>query len=155
MDGNKTGLPTFLTSNPGLNSGLMMAHVTAAALVAEARSLAFPASTDSIPTNCDREDHVSMGPGAGFKAVEIVNKIRYVLAVELVSAAQALSLSGNHVGRPKLMWAVNAIRKIVPELTEDRPIGPDIEAVAQLVSGGFPYPAVEEFVGPISIPLSD
>ncbi len=136
MDGAATGLPTFLTDDPGLKSGLMMAHVTAAALTAEAKSLAFPATVDTIPTNCDREDHVSMGPGAGFKALEIVWRVRRVLAIELIAAAQALNLTGLHEGRPWIATALAALRETVPVLTEDRVLGRDIENLALRLEGG-------------------
>src|SRR5262249_47490046 len=79
MRPKNSGLPPFLMEKGGLNSGLMMVKVTAAALVAECQSLCFPASVNSIPTNNDQEDHVSMGPGAGLKALEIAKHARYVL----------------------------------------------------------------------------
>lgn len=137
MDGAATGLPTFLTESPGLQSGLMMAHVTAAALASEAKTLAFPATVDSIPTNCDREDHVSMGPAAGFKALEVVWRVRHVLAIECIAAAQALTMTGRHVGRRGVTAAYRAIRSIVPELSDDRPVGPDIERLSSALHDGL------------------
>jgi histidine ammonia-lyase len=89
-----SGLPPFLTENSGLNSGFMIAQVTAAALVAESRILCHPACVDSIPTSAGREDHVSMGMGAALKARQVVEHVRSVLAIELLSAAQALDLRG-------------------------------------------------------------
>src|SRR5690606_21774640 len=89
-----SGLPPFLTPNSGLNSGFMIAHVTAAALVAECRVLAHPACVDSIPTSAGREDHVSMGMGAALKARQVVDHVANVLAIELLAAAQALDLAG-------------------------------------------------------------
>jgi len=137
MDGASTGLPTFLTDGPGLKSGLMMAHVTAAALASEAKTLAFPATVDSIPTNCDREDHVSMGPAAGFKALEIVWRIRHVLAIECIAAAQALTMTGLHVGRHRVAAVHRAIRAVVSELTDDRSVGPDIERLSNALGDGL------------------
>src|SRR5690606_42048513 len=90
MRTEKSGLPTFLIENGGLNSGFMMVQVTAAALVSECKTLCFPASVDSIPTNRDKEDHVSLGPAAGYKGLEIAKHSRYVMAIELLIAAQAL-----------------------------------------------------------------
>ncbi|MGE0754899.1 MAG: histidine ammonia-lyase [Alphaproteobacteria bacterium] len=132
MNHEKSGLPTFLIEKGGLNSGFMMVQVTAAALVAECRSLCMPASVDSIPTNNDQEDHVSMGPGAGLKALEIVKHAHYVLAIELLVAAQALDMVGLKTSA-KLEKVKAEIRKVATYLAEDRFLNPDIEAVHGLV----------------------
>lgn len=136
MRTEKSGLPTFLVENGGLNSGFMMVQVTAAALVAECRSLCFPASVDSIPTNNDQEDHVSMGPGAGLKALEIAKHVRYVLAIELLIAAQGLDMLKPLKTSPRLEKVKSQIRKAAAYLKEDRFLAPDIEAVHGLVKGG-------------------
>ncbi len=136
MRTEKSGLPTFLIENGGLNSGFMMVQVTAAALASECKSLSFPASVDSIPTNNDQEDHVSMGPGAGLKALEIAKRVRYVLAIELLVAAQALDMLKPLKTSAKLEKVKAAIRKRVSYMKEDRIISPDIEAVHGLVRSG-------------------
>jgi histidine ammonia-lyase len=137
MRTEKSGLPTFLIENGGLNSGFMMVQVTAAALVSECKSLCFPASVDSIPTNNDQEDHVSMGPGAGLKALEIAKHARYVLAIELLIAAQGLDMLRPLKTSPRLEKVKAAIRARVKYMKEDRFISPDIEAVHELVRGNF------------------
>jgi histidine ammonia-lyase len=133
MNGDRTGLPHFLTANGGLNSGLMMTQTTAAALVSECKSLSFPASVDSIPTNGDQEDHVSMGPIAGLKALRIVDNIRFVLAIELLAAAQALDLRGLDTAPPRLVAIHRRIRQDVPFLCRDRVLSEDIEALATII----------------------
>lgn len=140
MNKDKSGLPTFLIEKGGLNSGFMMVQVTAAALVAECRSLCFPASVDSIPTNNDQEDHVSMGPGAGLKALTIATHVHYVLAIELLVAAQALDMVGLKTSA-KLEKVKFQIRKVAKYLDNDRFLNPDIEAVHGLVKDGKLIPA--------------
>ncbi len=136
MSKEKSGLPTFLIEKGGLNSGFMMVQVTAAALVAECRSLCFPASVDSIPTNNDQEDHVSMGPGAGLKALQISKHVHYVLAIELLVAAQAVDMLKPLKTSAKLEKVKTAIRKVAAYLDTDRFMNPDIEAVHGLVREG-------------------
>jgi histidine ammonia-lyase len=136
MRTEKSGLPTFLIENGGLNSGFMMVQVTAAALASECKSLSFPASVDSIPTNNDQEDHVSMGPGAGLKALQIAAKLRYVLAIELLIAAQALDMLAPLKTSARLEAVKAKIRRRVSYMQQDRFIGPDIEAVHGLVVSG-------------------
>ena len=136
MRTEKSGLPTFLIENGGLNSGFMMVQVTAAALASECKTLSFPASVDSIPTNNDQEDHVSMGPGAGLKALNVAKHVRYVLAIELLVAAQALDMLLPLKTSAKLEKVKAAIRQKVTYMSEDRILGPDIEAVHGLVVTG-------------------
>lgn len=136
MKQEKSGLPTFLIQDGGLNSGFMMIQTTAAALASEAKSLCFPASVDSIPTNNDQEDHVSMGPGAGLKALQIVEKVRYVIAIELLIAAQGLDMLAPLKTSPKLEKVKAKIREKVAYLDKDRFLAPDIEAVHALVKSG-------------------
>ncbi|NLE39187.1 MAG: histidine ammonia-lyase [Pirellulaceae bacterium] len=126
-------LHTFLVDNGGVNSGFMMAHVTAAALVSESKSLSFPASVDSIPTSLNQEDHVSMGPIAGMKANRIVDNLRRVLAIELLTAAQAFYLLRPHRPAPKLGEVYLRIREFVPPLEKDRNLSEDIELIAQKI----------------------
>lgn len=133
MDGKRYGLPTFLVGDGGVNSGFMMAQVTAAALVSECKSLSHPASVDSIPTNCDQEDHVSMGPIACYKALEIVEKLRYVLAIELLVAAQALDLAPGRRCPLNIARVHSRIRQLVPFLDTDRSLSEDIELIARQI----------------------
>lgn len=133
MDSKSSRLPTFLINNGGLNSGLMMVHVTSAALVSECKSLSFPASVDSIPTNNDREDHVSMGPIAGIKACQIADHCKTVIAIELLAAAQAVDLLRPLKTSPALEAAHKKIRSRVPFIDKDRSFTPDIEAIKELI----------------------
>jgi histidine ammonia-lyase len=128
-----SGLPGFLTPHPGLNSGMMIVQVLAAALVSENKSLAFPASVDSIPTSANREDHVAMSPGAARKARMIVTNATRVLAAELLCAAQGLEFrNGLRPGRGAEA-AYNHIRKHVRPLGRDRTLHRDLEAVERLI----------------------
>lgn len=136
MRQEKSGLPTFLIEDGGLNSGLMMIQTTAAALVSECKSLSFPASVDSIPTNNDQEDHVSMGPGAGLKALKIIEHARYVIAIELYVAAQALDMIKPLKTSAKLEKVKAKIRKKVAYLKNDRPLSPDVEAICAMMKTG-------------------
>lgn len=130
MDDHLTGLPRFLVENGGLNSGMMITQVTAAALVSECKSLSFPASVDSIPTNCDREDHVSMGPIAGHKALSIVDHVRQILAIELLVSTQALDLRLKQVPIPPMIRKIHSlIRSHVAFLKQDRVLANDIAII--------------------------
>ena len=131
MQGRRGRLPTFLIDDGGVNSGFMMAQVTAAALVSESKSKSFPASVDSIPTNCGQEDHVSMGPIAGMKANEIVDNARRVLAIELLAAAQAIDLRAPHRPSEPLSVLHASIRRFVPMLERDRSFAEDFQLVEQ------------------------
>ncbi len=123
------GLPAFLTKDAGTSSGLMIAQYTAAALVAELRALAHPVSVDSIPTSDGQEDHVSMGMTAALMAMDTVERLRQVLAIELLCACQAVELRGGSAA-PAIASIVAAVRTHVPSLTEDRPPAPDIATLA-------------------------
>jgi len=133
MSKESSTLPPFLTEDGGLNSGFMMAQVTAAALVSESKSLSFPASVDSIPTSDDREDHVSMGVGAGLKLQQIVENLRNVLAIELLAASQAIDLLRPNKSSDKLEAVHKKIRSKVPMLKRDRILANDINAVSTLI----------------------
>jgi histidine ammonia-lyase len=130
------GLPPFLTASPGLHSGLMVAQYTAAALVSAMRTLAHPASVDTIPTSAGQEDVVSMGPIAARKAADAVDRLAYVLAIECLTAAQALDFVGSDRLSPPTGAAHALLRRHVPHLDGDRPLGPDIERVRALVAEG-------------------
>lgn len=123
------GLPAFLAERPGVESGLMMAHVTASALASECKSLSFPASVDTIPTSAGKEDHVSMGPIAARKLRSVVDNLARVLAIEAIAGARGLDLR-QHATSPRLQRVHAAIRDHVPPWTGDRSSSGDIEALA-------------------------
>ncbi|RPJ76196.1 MAG: histidine ammonia-lyase [Acidobacteria bacterium] len=129
-------LPAFLTREGGLQSGFMMAQVTAAALTSELKGLAHPASVDTIPTSAGKEDHVSMSMGAALKAQRALELARCVLAVELLCASQAIDLLAPLRTSEPLARVHARIRALVPLLGEDRPPAPDIESVAGLIAAG-------------------
>jgi len=131
-----SGLPAFLTRHGGLQSGLMMAQVTAAALTSELKTLAHPASVDTIPTSGNKEDHVSMSMAAGLKACRALDLAHHVLAVELLCAAQAIDLLHPLASSPLLTNVHRALRQRVPTLEHDRPPSPDIVAIAALIASG-------------------
>jgi histidine ammonia-lyase len=129
-----SGLPAFLTDEGGLRSGFMIAHVTAAALASENKSLAHPASVDSIPTSANKEDHVSMGVTAARKAARAAANTRRILAIEALAACQALDfLQPLQTSRP-LQAAYRRLRRDVPRYDRDRVMAPEIEAAALLVT---------------------
>jgi histidine ammonia-lyase len=130
------GLPAFLTRQGGLQSGLMLAQVTAAALTSELKTLCHAASSDTIPTSANKEDHVSMSMGAALKAERALQLARQVLAVEVLCACQAIDLRAPLASTPALMAAHGAARAVVPTLQDDRSPSPDIEAITQLLSRG-------------------
>jgi histidine ammonia-lyase len=131
-----SGLPAFLARDPGLHSGLMLAQVTAAALVSENKTLAHPASVDSIPTSADKEDHVSMSTWAARKACKVVTHATQVVAIELLAAAQALDLLAPLAPARGTGAAHAALREEIPVLGADRPPAPDIAAAAALIADG-------------------
>jgi histidine ammonia-lyase len=131
-----SGHAPFLTREPGLQSGFMIAQVTAVDLLAEMRVLAHPVSVDSVPTSANQEDHVSMGMAAARKLRRSVECLEYILGIELLCAAQAVEdlqplRPGAGVER-----AMTLIRKLIPPLTQDRMLAPDMEAAARLVKQG-------------------
>lgn len=151
------GLPSFLAANSGLESGLMIAHYTAASLVSENKSLAHPASVDSLPTCENQEDHVSMAPIAARKARQILENVQKIVGVELLYAAQALDLRlrsepGGDAAPEKLFGkgtaaAYRAVRQKVAFLDRDRPLYRDMETLRELVRSGELLAAVDKVVG--------
>jgi histidine ammonia-lyase len=131
-----SGLPAFLTRHGGLHSGLMMAQVTAAALTSELKTLAHPASVDTIPTSGNKEDHVSMSMAAALKAFRAVELATRVLAVELLCACQAIDLLKPLASSPPLVRAHECVRVHVPVLDDDRPPAPDIDAMTNVIERG-------------------
>jgi histidine ammonia-lyase len=134
------GLPAFLGSDSGLDSGMMLIQYTAAALVSENKVLAHPASVDSIPTSANQEDHVSMGPIAGRHARTVLEHVERILAIELVCGTRALDLrmaaTGGVAAGVGVTAAHEQIRAVVPPWTRDREPGPDLEAATRLVRDG-------------------
>lgn len=137
------GLPAFLTEKGGLNSGYMIAQYTAASLVSENKVLAHPASVDSIPTSGNQEDHVSMGTIAARKARTILENAQYVLAIELLCAAQGIDLRGSTPGAGT-QEAYQAVRQVVPKLKEDRVAYQDIETAVKVIRENLLLAAVGE-----------
>lgn len=132
------GLPAFLTSHPGTSSGFMLAHVTAVALLSEAKVLAHPASTDNLPTSGGKEDHVSMGMTAAVKLRRIVENGEHLLAIELLAAAEGLEYRAPLLPGRGVRQAREILRAQVPRLTQDRPLSPDIQKIAgQIRRGDF------------------
>lgn len=129
------GLPPFLAADPGVESGFMMAQVTAAALASECKAHAYPASVDTIPTSAGKEDHVSMGPIAARKLERIVENASKVLAIEAMSAARALDLRTPKTTAP-LRAVYDAIRRYVAPHDGDRSLGSEIEALAAAIRRG-------------------
>jgi len=144
------GLPPFLVRESGLNSGFMLAQYTAASLVSESKSLAHPASVDSIPSSAGQEDHVSMGMTSARHARDVVANAEVVVAIELMVAAQGLDLRAPLAPAPGTRAARTAIREVVPFLETDRELGPDMAAVTELVRGGALVEAVESKVGDLA-----
>ncbi|MDR1937965.1 MAG: histidine ammonia-lyase [Tannerellaceae bacterium] len=140
-------LPAFLTEQGGLNSGYMILQYTAAALVSENKILAHPASVDSIPSSASQEDHVSMGTIAACKARTVVRNTRRVLALELMTACQAIDLRGDKGMGEGTVAAYQAIRKAVAQLKEDRPLYDDINACEALIADGTLIQCVEKRMG--------
>ena len=130
------GLPAFLASNPGLESGLMMVQVTAAGLVAENRVLSTPASVQSITTSGNKEDFVSMGMTAALKLKQVVENTRIVLAIEALCAAQALDFLLPLKTGPRAQKAYEAVREVVAQLRGDRELSGDIVRVAEQIRSG-------------------
>ncbi|HEV3204923.1 MAG TPA: aromatic amino acid lyase, partial [Gemmataceae bacterium] len=145
-----SGLPGFLTPHPGLNSGMMLVQVLAAALVSENKTLAFPASVDSIPTSANREDHVSMSTSAARKCRVIVTNITRILACELLCAAQGLEFHLPLKPGKGAEAAYCHVRQHVRPLGRDRTLYRDLEAVDRLIRSGSLLAAVEAACAPLA-----
>jgi histidine ammonia-lyase len=145
-----SGLPGFLTPHPGLNSGMMLVQVLAAALVSENKALAFPASVDSIPTSANREDHVSMSTAAARKCRSAVTNTTRVLACELLCAAQGLEFHRPLRAGRGAEAAYQHLRAHVRPLGRDRTLHRDLEAVERLIRSGSLLAVVEEVSGRLS-----
>lgn len=142
-----SGLPAFLVDDGGINSGFMIAQYTAASLVSENKALSYPACVDSIPTSANKEDHVSMSSISARKCREIVKNSQYVIAIELMCAAQALDLFTNLKPGEGTLAAYRIIRDAVPHLEKDRILSKDIETMVELLRSGVIQAEVENRVG--------
>ncbi len=145
-----SGLPPFLARNPGLESGFMIPQVVAASLCSENKTLAHPASVDTIPTSANREDHVSMGVTAARHAAMVVANTGKVLGIELLCAAQGLDLGAPLRPGLGVHAAYQALRKVVPGLDGDRFLAPDLALAERLVREGVVVAAAERKVGPLA-----
>lgn len=136
-------LPPFLTPDPGLNSGFMIVHVTAAALASENKSLAHPASVDSLPTSANQEDHVSMATFAARRLAQMLKNTAHIVAIELLAAAQGIEFLRPLASAPGLEGVLRLVRSVSPAMMEDRSLARDMEAVHHLVASGDIGHAVE------------
>jgi len=144
IDSSLSGLPPFLVDNGGVNSGFMIAQVTAAALASENKTLAHPASIDSLPTSANQEDHVSMATFAGRRLQDIFENVAGILAVEWLAAAQGLDFRRPMQPSAPLDTARSLLREVVAFYDRDRYFSPDIEAAAELISRGTLSATVSE-----------
>lgn len=133
MDTHFSSLPPFLVKNPGINSGFMLAQVTAAALASENKSLAHPASVDSLPTSANQEDHVSMATFAARRLLSMVENTAGIIAIELLAACQGIDFRHPLKTSPKLQKIMERVRKEVPFYKNDRFIAPDIAFAKKLI----------------------
>lgn len=141
----KWGLPMLLMKDVGLNSGFMIPQYTTAALVTENKTLCFPASADSIPTSLGQEDHVSMGSISGRKLNQIIDNLEFILAIELLSASQAIEFRLPHKSSPVLQFAHNYVREFVGFAEEDRIFADDINKITKIISDFSFVNKVNEF----------
>jgi len=146
-----SGLPDFLVEGKGLNSGLMVAQYTQAALVSENKVLCHPAVVDSISVSADQEDHVNMGPVAVRKCREVLKNVAAVISVQLLCGAQALDFRKPKRPGKGVLAAYEVIRRRVPFMEHDRPLYPDIEQVLELVRSQEILDAVENTIGPLEL----
>ncbi len=145
------GLPGFLAIKPGLNSGLMIAEVTTAALMSENKQLAHPASVDSTPTSANQEDHVSMACHGARRLLQMTQNLSWIVGVEAMVAVQGVELRGPTRTSPRLEQAMAALRARIAPLTEDRYMADDMEAAGEIVAsrelevaGGEVLPSVSD-----------
>ncbi|MBT1065913.1 histidine ammonia-lyase [Bowmanella sp. Y26] len=140
IDSGLSKLPPFLVNNGGVNSGFMLAQVTAAALASENKTFAHPASVDSLPTSANQEDHVSMATFAGRRLADMAENTRGILAVELLAAAQGMDFRRPLLSSPKVEQGYGLVRERVAFYDHDRYFSPDIEAIAaQIGEGAYNY----------------
>lgn len=151
LDQNRShGLPPFLADDPGVDCGLMIGQYTAAAMCAENRRSAAPASVDSLPTSAMQEDHVSMGWGAARKLRPVVDNLRRILAIEWVAAARAIDLRAPLEPAPATAAAIEVLRARVPGPGPDRALSPELSMAEQVLIDEQLVPAVEAITGPMN-----
>jgi histidine ammonia-lyase len=148
VDPALSGLPAFLTPKPGLNSGFMIPQVTAAALVAENKQRAHPASVDSIPTSANQEDHVSMAAHGARRLMEMADNCRSIIGIELLAAAQGCDFHHPLRSSPMLERVRELVRRHVPHLDDDRHFQPDLARAADLVGRGALIDAIGDDILP-------
>jgi histidine ammonia-lyase len=136
IDSHLSGLPPFLVKEGGINSGFMMAQVTAAALASENKSLAHPASVDSIPTSANQEDHVSMAMFAARRLHAMLDNVACIIAIELLAAAQGIEFHRPQKSSSAIEHSIASLRKISPSYAEDRALSGDIERIAAMIDAG-------------------
>lgn len=136
IDSHLSGLPAFLVQESGLNSGFMMAQVTAAALASENKSKAHPASVDSIPTSANQEDHVSMATFAARRLHAMLDNVAHIIAIEMLAAAQGIEFHDPQKSSATLQQVIGTLRAVSPAYVEDRSLSRDFAEVAALISAG-------------------
>jgi histidine ammonia-lyase len=137
IDKQLSGLPAFLVRDGGVNSGFMIAQVTAAALASENKTLAHPASVDSLPTSANQEDHVSMATFAARRLKDMSDNTAGVLAVELMCAGQGIDFRAPLKTSPKLATAHRRLRAVMPFYEQDRYLAPDLNAAIGVIKGQY------------------
>ncbi len=145
IDKHFSELPGFLVKESGLNSGFMLAHVTATALASENKALAMQRCVDSMPTSANQEDHVSMATNAARRLLEMADNTAYIIAIELLAACQGVSLRAPLQTTKRLTQVMQRVRESVPAYDRDRYFSPDIEKISQLVKSGvfLVWPTIE------------
>ncbi len=146
IDSHLSGLPAFLVEEGGLNSGFMMAQVTAAALASENKSLAHPASVDSIPTSANQEDHVSMATFAALRLQGMLDNVAHIIAIELMAAAQGIEFHHPQTSSDVLESVVGSIREFSPTYTEDRSMSDEFAELAARINQGSYYGFAESIL---------
>jgi histidine ammonia-lyase len=150
IDATLSGLPPFLVRDPGVNSGFMIAHVTAASLASENKSLAHPASVDSLPTSANQEDHVSMATFAARRLGEMAANSATIVGIELLAAAQGIDFHRPLATSPRLLPVHRMLRERVPFYEVDRILAPDIAAATGLVASGELSAGCRDLFGPVA-----
>ncbi|CDZ70532.1 Histidine ammonia-lyase [Neorhizobium galegae bv. orientalis] len=143
------GLPAFLAKRPGLNSGLMIAEVTSAALMSENKQMSHPASVDSTPTSANQEDHVSMACHGARRLLQMTDNLATIIGIEALTAAQGVELRKPLTTSPELQKVIAAIRSVVPSLEEDRYMANDLKAATDLVASGALAASVSTDILPV------
>jgi histidine ammonia-lyase len=146
IDSTLSGLPPFLVGDAGIHSGFMMAHVTAAALASENKSLAHPASVDSLPTSANQEDHVSMATFAARRLLQMCHNTRYIVAIELLAAAQGVDFHAPLQTSEPLQAVHLSLRERVTFLTEDRVLATDIQSACEFIASEVLTPMVADLL---------